>query len=147
MQTIDMCCVMPFVVQVIYFVFLSSLWFRPALTSERRFGHNENIYSSALINYWWNVFTLFINTGLSDYEVRMSLACHYEKGLWSYLFVVSSHRIDPNVSVQLLECDKHFEQYESDFPFYDYNQPEDCQLKWSMLTKVIVADPPYLVRA
>ena len=54
--------------------------------------------------------------------------------------------IDPNISVQLLEYDKRFEQYGSDFIFYDYNQPEDMPLELKHTYQIVVADPPYLVR-
>jgi len=54
--------------------------------------------------------------------------------------------MDPNVSAQLLEYDKRFEQYGSDFTFYDYNHPEELPSELKNSYKVIVADPPYLVR-
>jgi hypothetical protein len=54
--------------------------------------------------------------------------------------------MDPNVSVQLLEYDKRFEQYGSDYTFYDYNHPEELPSELKHSYKVIVADPPYLVR-
>lgn len=47
--------------------------------------------------------------------------------------------------VQLLEYDKRFEQYGSDFTFYDYNRPEDLPLELKHAFDVVVADPPYLV--
>ncbi|XWS66515.1 hypothetical protein CRYUN_Cryun05aG0206500 [Craigia yunnanensis] len=53
-------------------------------------------------------------------------------------------KIDPNISVQLLEYDKRFEQYGSDFTFYDYNQPENVLLELKHTYQVVVADPPYL---
>ncbi|KDP21921.1 hypothetical protein JCGZ_03059 [Jatropha curcas] len=53
-------------------------------------------------------------------------------------------KIEPNASVQLLEYDKRFEQYGSDFTFYDYNQPEDLPNELKQAFQVVVADPPYL---
>ncbi|XP_056159518.1 uncharacterized protein LOC130135132 [Syzygium oleosum] len=73
---------------------------------------------------------------------RFRVACIACPRLYAYL-----KRIDPSVSVQLLECDKRFEQYESDFPFYDYNQPGELPTEMKHAYQVIVADPPYLVRA
>lgn len=54
-------------------------------------------------------------------------------------------KIDPSVNVQLLEYDKRFEQYGSDFTFYDYNKPEDLPGQLKHAFQVVVADPPYLV--
>ena len=48
--------------------------------------------------------------------------------------------------MQLLEYDKRFEQYGSDFTFYDYNQPEELPPSLKHAFQVVVADPPYLVR-
>lgn len=48
--------------------------------------------------------------------------------------------------MQLLEYDKRFEQYGSDFTFYDYNQPEELPSELKQAFQVVVADPPYLVR-
>ncbi|XP_008789879.1 EEF1A lysine methyltransferase 1 [Phoenix dactylifera] len=53
-------------------------------------------------------------------------------------------RIDPAIPVQLLEYDKRFEQYGSDFTFYDYNQPEELPSALKHAYQVVVADPPYL---
>lgn len=47
--------------------------------------------------------------------------------------------------MQLLEYDKRFEQYGSDFIFYDYNQPEELPLELKHAYGIVVADPPYLV--
>ena len=58
----------------------------------------------------------------------------------------SLQNIDSNMRVQLLEYDKRFEQYGSDFTFYDYNQPEELPLELKHDFDVVVADPPYLVR-
>lgn len=73
----------------------------------------------------------------------------------SYLLVVTYllsplfkiQKINPDVSVQLLEYDKRFEEYGSDFTFYDYNQPEELPSALKHAYQVIVADPPYLVRS
>ena len=54
--------------------------------------------------------------------------------------------MDPNVSMQLLEYDKRFGQYGSEYTFYDYNHPEDIPSELKHSYKVVVADPPYLVR-
>lgn len=54
--------------------------------------------------------------------------------------------MDPNVSLQLLEYDKRFERYGSDYTFYDYNKPEELPSGLKNAFKVVVADPPYLVR-
>lgn len=50
-----------------------------------------------------------------------------------------------DISVQLLEYDKRFEQYGSEFTFYDYNQPEELPLEMKHAYNIVVADPPYLV--
>lgn len=54
--------------------------------------------------------------------------------------------MDPNVPAQLLEYDKRFGQYGSEYTFYDYNHPEDIPSELKHSCKVVVADPPYLVR-
>ncbi|KAH7675266.1 Protein-lysine N-methyltransferase Efm5/EEF1AKMT1 protein [Dioscorea alata] len=69
------------------------------------------------------------------------VACVACPTLYAYL-----KKIEPNISVQLLEYDKRFEQYGSDFTFYDYNQPEDLPLELKHSFQVVVADPPYLER-
>ena len=50
------------------------------------------------------------------------------------------------MNVQLLEYDKRFDQYGSDFTFYDYNLPEDLPQEMKHGYQIVVADPPYLVR-
>lgn len=50
-----------------------------------------------------------------------------------------------DISVRLLEFDKRFEQYGSEFTFYDYNQPEELPLEMKHAYNIVVADPPYLV--
>ncbi|KAJ1423319.1 DNA methylase, N-6 adenine-specific, conserved site [Sesbania bispinosa] len=91
--------------------------------------------------------------------VDSRVACIACPTLYAYLKVVENLNIifgawikflhldiqmDPNVSVQLLEYDKRFEQYGSDFTFYDYNHPEELPSELKHSFKVIVADPPYL---
>ncbi|RDY05150.1 EEF1A lysine methyltransferase 1, partial [Mucuna pruriens] len=71
--------------------------------------------------------------------VHARVACIACPTLYVYL-----KRMDPNVSVQLLEYDKRFQQYGSDFTFYDYNLPEDIPSELKHSCKVVVADPPYL---
>ncbi|KAL4342467.1 hypothetical protein GQ457_08G017030 [Hibiscus cannabinus] len=67
------------------------------------------------------------------------VACIACPTLYAYL-----KNLDPTISVRLLEYDKRFEQYGSDFMFYDYNQPEDLPLELKHNYKVVIADPPYL---
>lgn len=47
--------------------------------------------------------------------------------------------------VQLLEFDKRFEQYGSEFTFYDYNEPLELPSSIKHSFRIIIADPPYLV--
>lgn len=68
-----------------------------------------------------------------------SVACIACPTLYAYL-----KRIDPSVSAQLLEYDKRFEQYGSEFTFYDYNQPEELPSSMKNAYQIVVADPPYL---
>ncbi|XP_020266031.1 protein-lysine N-methyltransferase N6AMT2 [Asparagus officinalis] len=68
-----------------------------------------------------------------------SVACVACPTLYAYL-----KRNAPNISVQLLEYDKRFEQYGSNFTFYDYNQPEDLPLALKHAFQIVVVDPPYL---
>ncbi|KAL6133781.1 hypothetical protein ACLB2K_066015 [Fragaria x ananassa] len=67
------------------------------------------------------------------------VACVACPSLYAYL-----KNIDSDVSVQLLEYDTRFEQYGSDFTFYDYNQPQDLPLELKHGFDIVVADPPYL---
>ncbi|GMN39638.1 hypothetical protein TIFTF001_008870 [Ficus carica] len=53
------------------------------------------------------------------------VACIACPTLYAYLKNVD----DSNARLQLLEYDKRFEQYGSDFTFYDYNQPEELPLE------------------
>lgn len=68
-----------------------------------------------------------------------SVACIACPTLYAYL-----KKIDPSVSAQLLEYDKRFEQYGSEFTFYDYNQPEELPSSMKNAYQIVVADPPYL---
>uniref|UniRef100_A0A2P2J845 Protein-lysine N-methyltransferase n=1 Tax=Rhizophora mucronata TaxID=61149 RepID=A0A2P2J845_RHIMU len=68
-----------------------------------------------------------------------SVACVACPTLYAYI-----KKIDPDARAQLLEYDKRFEQYGSDFTFYDYNQPEDLPTEFKHSFQVVVADPPYL---
>ncbi|XP_058204331.1 uncharacterized protein LOC131318517 [Rhododendron vialii] len=68
-----------------------------------------------------------------------SVACIACPTLYAYL-----KKIDPSVSAQLLEYDKRFEQYGSEFTFYDYNQPEELPSSLKNAYQIVVADPPYL---
>ncbi|KAJ4972245.1 hypothetical protein NE237_005344 [Protea cynaroides] len=72
-------------------------------------------------------------------DTSSPVACIACPTLFAYL-----KKYDLNISVQLLEYDKRFEQYGSDFTFYDYNQPEELPLEMKNAYRVIVADPPYL---
>ncbi|KAK7278785.1 hypothetical protein RJT34_23821 [Clitoria ternatea] len=67
------------------------------------------------------------------------VACIACPTLYAYL-----KKMDPNVSVQLLEYDKRFEQYGSEYTFYDYNHPEELPSELRHSCKVVIADPPYL---
>ncbi|XP_020206750.1 EEF1A lysine methyltransferase 1 isoform X2 [Cajanus cajan] len=67
------------------------------------------------------------------------VACIACPTLYAYL-----KNMDPGVSVQLLEYDKRFEQYGSDYTFYDYNHPEEIPSELKHSCRVVVADPPYL---
>lgn len=55
-------------------------------------------------------------------------------------------KLYPTMSMQLLEYDRRFDQYGSDFTFYDYNVPEDLPEPMKHAYQIVVADPPYLVR-
>ena len=64
----------------------------------------------------------------------------------AYIFsLIWFQNFNHNISVQLLEYDKRFEQYGSEFTFYDYNQPEELPLEMKHAYNIVVADPPYLV--
>ncbi|CDP10544.1 unnamed protein product [Coffea canephora] len=68
-----------------------------------------------------------------------SVACVACPTLYAYL-----KKINSGVPAQLLEYDKRFEQYGSEFTFYDYNQPEDIPASLNHSFPIVVADPPYL---
>ncbi|KAH0455545.1 hypothetical protein IEQ34_015577 [Dendrobium chrysotoxum] len=72
-------------------------------------------------------------------STRSPVACVACPTLYAYL-----KKIDPGIPVQLLEYDKRFEQYGSDYIFYDYNLPEELPPESKQAYKIIVADPPYL---
>ena len=55
--------------------------------------------------------------------------------------------MDPGISVHLLEFDRRFEQYGSDFTFYDYNQPIELPSSMQHSYQIVIADPPYLVNS
>ncbi|KAL3625971.1 hypothetical protein CASFOL_029520 [Castilleja foliolosa] len=59
--------------------------------------------------------------------------------LYAYL-----KKIAPGVPAQLLEYDKRFEQYGTEFTFYDYNHPEELPSALKHSFSIVVADPPYL---
>ncbi|KAM7264622.1 hypothetical protein ACFE04_002305 [Oxalis oulophora] len=59
------------------------------------------------------------------------------------LLIVAIHKHSA-VNVQLLEYDKRFGQYGSDFTYYDYNEPEVLPENMKHAFQVIIADPPYL---
>lgn len=61
------------------------------------------------------------------------------------LSLIWFQNVNHDISVQLLEYDKRFEQYGSEFTFYDYNQPEELPLEMKHAYNIVVADPPYLV--
>ncbi|XP_028777574.1 EEF1A lysine methyltransferase 1-like [Neltuma alba] len=67
------------------------------------------------------------------------VACIACPTLYAYL-----KKMHPNVSLQLLEYDKRFEQYGGDYTYYDYNKPEELPSGLKNVFKVVVADPPYL---
>ncbi|XP_054797862.1 uncharacterized protein LOC129302945 isoform X2 [Prosopis cineraria] len=67
------------------------------------------------------------------------VACIACPTLYAYL-----KKMHPNISLQLLEYDKRFERYGSDYTYYDYNKPEELPSGLKSVFKVVVADPPYL---
>ncbi|CAN1144318.1 EEF1A lysine methyltransferase 1 [Linum perenne] len=67
------------------------------------------------------------------------VACIACPTLYAYI-----KKIDPSLSVQLLEFDERFGRYGGDFTFYDYNKPEELPEELKHLFRVVVADPPYL---
>lgn len=73
--------------------------------------------------------------------------CIYSFFFWEIKLIhLNLQKIRPEVSAKILEYDMRFEQYGSDFAFYDYNQPQDLPLELKHAFNVVVADPPYLVR-
>ncbi|XP_058084649.1 uncharacterized protein LOC131232441 [Magnolia sinica] len=95
-----------------------------------------------LSQFWYDRETAeTVATEVRDLCVATSspVACVACPTLYAYL-----KKIDPNVPAQLLEYDKRFEQYGSDFTFYDYNHPEELPPALRHAYQVVVADPPYL---
>lgn len=80
-------------------------------------------------------------THFSDDALRSppSVACIACPTLFAYL-----KKMYPDVRAQILEYDRRFEQYGSDFTFYDYNLPEELPQAMKHAYQIIVADPPYL---
>lgn len=72
-------------------------------------------------------------------EETPSVACISCPTLYAYL-----KKIEPDLPVQLLEYDKRFEQYGTEFTFYDYNDPEALPSSLKNTYQIILADPPYL---
>lgn len=85
------------------------------------------------------VFSLLPQSTADDDESSPLVACIACPTLFAYL-----KKKYPNVSVQLLEYDKRFEQYGNDFTFYDYNLPEELPQAMKHAYQIVVADPPYL---
>ncbi|KAL9230817.1 hypothetical protein vseg_006117 [Gypsophila vaccaria] len=83
------------------------------------------------------VFSL-ITAHFSDADAP-SVACIACPTLFAYL-----KKMYQNMSAQLLEYDKRFQQYGSDFTFYDYNLPEELPQDMKHTYQIVVADPPYL---
>ncbi|KMT11627.1 hypothetical protein BVRB_5g109410 [Beta vulgaris subsp. vulgaris] len=83
------------------------------------------------------VFSLLSHFPHSD--VPPSVACVSCPTLFLYL-----KKLYPTMSMQLLEYDRRFDQYGSDFTFYDYNVPEDLPEPMKHGYQIVVADPPYL---
>lgn len=67
------------------------------------------------------------------------VACVACPTLYAYI-----KKIDPNAHVQLLEYDRRFQKYGSEFTFYDYNQPEELPSPLKNAFQILIADPPYL---
>ncbi|XP_071690531.1 uncharacterized protein [Rutidosis leptorrhynchoides] len=72
-------------------------------------------------------------------DSKPSVACIACPTLYAYL--KKMHR---DLPVQLLEYDKRFEQYGSEFTFYDYNEPLELPSSMKHSFRIIIADPPYL---
>ncbi|OAY75596.1 protein-lysine N-methyltransferase N6AMT2-like isoform X1 [Ananas comosus] len=75
----------------------------------------------------------------SDPSSPSSVACIACPTLYVYL-----KKLNPDISANLLEYDKRFEQYGDDFVYYDYNQPEELPAVLKHACNIIVVDPPYL---
>ncbi|KAH9616310.1 hypothetical protein KSS87_015262 [Heliosperma pusillum] len=83
-----------------------------------------------------------LSSHFSDAVADISVACIACPTLFAYL-----KKMYPDISAQLLEFDKRFQQHGSDFTFYDYNLPEELPQAMEHTYRIIVADPPYLVRS
>ncbi|KAI3683728.1 hypothetical protein L1987_84242 [Smallanthus sonchifolius] len=68
-----------------------------------------------------------------------SVACIACPTLYVYL-----KKLHHDLLVQLLEYDKRFEQYGSEFTYYDYNEPLELPSSMKHSFSIIIADPPYL---
>ncbi|KAG0503674.1 hypothetical protein HPP92_003746 [Vanilla planifolia] len=95
-----------------------------------------------LSQFWYNretAETIVEEIGRIFASTSSAVACVACPTIYAYL-----KKIKPNIPVWLLEYDKRFEQYGSDYVFYDYNLSEELpdQLRHSF--KIVVADPPYL---
>ncbi|KAI3988535.1 hypothetical protein MKX01_026349 [Papaver californicum] len=83
---------------------------------------------------------------LKEFLSEQSNQSYEENGRGEDSEKVDLVKIDPSISVQLLEYDNRFEQYGSDFTFYDYNKPEELPHELKHAYQIVVADPPYLGR-
>ncbi|KAH7554225.1 hypothetical protein JRO89_XS12G0137600 [Xanthoceras sorbifolium] len=118
-----------------------------AVDADRRETESEAVALVAedwrLSQFWYDALTAetvakeVVSLCGADSDCRV--ACIACPTLYAYL-----KKIGPDVSAKLLEYDKRFEQYGSDFTFYDYNQPEDLPLELKNTFRIVVADPPYL---
>ncbi|KAK8941353.1 hypothetical protein KSP39_PZI010091 [Platanthera zijinensis] len=95
-----------------------------------------------LSQFWYDRETAVIVTN----EIRSlwdsassPVACVACPTIYAYL-----KKLSPDIPVQLLEYDRRFEQYGSDYIFYDYNLPKLLPTELRHAYKIIVVDPPYL---
>ncbi|XP_078442574.1 nucleic acid binding / methyltransferase isoform X2 [Wolffia australiana] len=61
-----------------------------------------------------------------------------------HFFCLKQQKMDPDLPAHVLEFDERFEQYGSDFIFYDYNQPIKFPSAMHHAYQIVIADPPYL---
>ncbi|KAL6585571.1 hypothetical protein OROMI_002215 [Orobanche minor] len=66
------------------------------------------------------------------------------RALRAQLFMRISRKLAPGMPAQLIDYDKRFEKYGSEFTFYDYNKPEELTSPMKHSFPIVVADPPYL---